>query len=1099
MYLIIFIFFLSCKSSAMSIIYHEKTPIKKEFKKIETNKKTNPKEKIKKLNINKNWLLKKKESEKKILLYKKLIDNFNKIKKEIKKKIKIEEKKGLFIKKNIHFIQIEKNIIQLHTELIEENKKIQKQKNINQELKNSIIFLPKKILKQKNLFLKSMSKIKSFNTQKSNISKIQHDLLYSEIEARKTKIHELEMEQISTKNRQKITLLKIKFYKKCYKNIFLKLKKLKKILNNQKKRKALIIMKNIKKLINQDKNLSEYLIKKIKINLKLYNMIISQNNRIKQIEKKQKKIYEDILNIQQSIYIIKEQAQWLGKSSTLDRLLKNYLYKLSEIPKKKKIDHEIIKKKINILKYQNILKDIHYKKILNKNLKSKKIKKNQIQIYKNIIKNYKKLLNLLIFGYENEILELTKLKIIISQLKIFLSDFKDTKHRYMFWIADSNPINFDQIVKIIKDLTKLLSINILSQIGKSIKIILKTQETLLYLIISIIFLIFNFNTQFHYNNYLSKVSNLVGNVTKDRFSVTVQVFFWSIFSALSIPILWFSIGYGLQISSNLPVSVAIGYGIKKTAPILWIFIISEKFASCNGLFIAHFKWFENNVNKAMKYHRLSIFVIVPLIVLLITFEHYNNRQFATTLGRFCFILLCVHLSIVMHNLKKSGVPLYLNRYGSGENIISKILWCLLIILPILFIISALLGYFLISQELLIRLETSAVIWFLLLIFYHIILRWMLIQRRKIAFERAKQKRAEIIAQRTKPEKRKINKNISKKIFIDFEENIINLDTISAKSIGLIRSIITMIALILLILIWSELHSAFSFLENIKLWKVNVKVDYIETIQSITLASLLIAVFIIIFTTQLIRNFPALLELAILQHLDLKPGTGYAIITLTKYIIAIIGSLFSFSMLGIEWSKLQWLIAAMGVGLGFGLQEIFTNIISGLMILFEKPIRIGDTVTIRNLTGIVTKINTRATTITDWDRKEIIVPNKAFITEQFINWSLSDTVTRISLIIPAPSNIETNKITKILIRSAKKVKTILTIPNPEVYLVNIEQGIQIFELRLYVSEIKYRMLAKHEVNKNILNSFLKKKIELPFPPIQSRIEIINKKFFKNGKI
>jgi potassium efflux system protein len=74
------------------------------------------------------------------------------------------------------------------------------------------------------------------------------------------------------------------------------------------------------------------------------------------------------------------------------------------------------------------------------------------------------------------------------------------------------------------------------------------------------------------------------------------------------------------------------------------------------------------------------------------------------------------------------------------------------------------------------------------------------------------------------------------------------------------------------------------------------------------------------------------------------------------------------------------------GLGFGLQEIFANFVSGLIILFEKPIRLGDTVTIRDLTGTVTKIKTRATTIVDWDRKEIIVPNKAFITEQFINWS-----------------------------------------------------------------------------------------------------------------
>ncbi|MFP3366750.1 mechanosensitive ion channel, partial [Pseudoalteromonas sp. SIMBA_148] len=88
----------------------------------------------------------------------------------------------------------------------------------------------------------------------------------------------------------------------------------------------------------------------------------------------------------------------------------------------------------------------------------------------------------------------------------------------------------------------------------------------------------------------------------------------------------------------------------------------------------------------------------------------------------------------------------------------------------------------------------------------------------------------------------------------------------------------------------------------------------------------------------------LLELALLQHLDLTPGTGYAITTLTKYSITLVGGIVGFSLIGIEWSKMQWFVTAMGVGLGFGLQEIFANIVSGLMILFEKPIRIGDTVT-----------------------------------------------------------------------------------------------------------------------------------------------------------
>ena len=93
-------------------------------------------------------------------------------------------------------------------------------------------------------------------------------------------------------------------------------------------------------------------------------------------------------------------------------------------------------------------------------------------------------------------------------------------------------------------------------------------------------------------------------------------------------------------------------------------------------------------------------------------------------------------------------------------------------------------------------------------------------------------------------------------------------------------------------------------------------------------------------------------------------------------------------------KLQWLAAALSVGLGFGLQEIFGNFVSGLIILFERPVRIGDTVTIGTFSGTVSKIRIRATTITDFDRKEVIIPNKAFVTERLINWSLSDTVTRV---------------------------------------------------------------------------------------------------------
>jgi potassium efflux system protein len=409
--------------------------------------------------------------------------------------------------------------------------------------------------------------------------------------------------------------------------------------------------------------------------------------------------------------------------------------------------------------------------------------------------------------------------------------------------------------------------------------------------------------------------------------------------------------------------------------------------------------------------------------------------------------------------------------------------------PLVAILAALIGYLATAEALLARLETSVAIWFLLLVIYHVIRRWMLIQRRRIAFDRAKHRRAEMLAQRARGEEDPHHSTtLEGSPEVDLSE--VDLDTLSAQSLRLVRSILMLIALVSVIVLWSEIHSAFSFLENISLWDVTSTVQGVESLEPITLGAVLIAILVFIVTTQLVRNLPALLELAVLQHLSLTPGTGYAITTITKYLLMLIGGLVGFSMIGIEWAKLQWLVAALGVGLGFGLQEIFANFISGLIILFEKPIRIGDTVTIRDLTGSVTKINTRATTISDWDRKEIIVPNKAFITEQFINWSLSDSVTRVVLTVPAPSDANSEEVTQILMTAAERCSLVIDNPAPEVFLVDLQQGIQIFELRIYAAEMIHRMPLRHEIHQLILAGFREHGIDMPFPPFQMRLETMD---------
>ncbi|MFP3019107.1 MAG: miniconductance mechanosensitive channel MscM [Arsenophonus sp.] len=1072
--------------------------IKKEIKQLEINKNAKNIEIIQTLQGALNWLSEIKESEIKIRDYQEAIDNFPKIIKELQKQFLIETNKIISIPVNITTLELEQRIIQASSQLLEQDRQLQKEQDRNREINDSLVTLPQELLEARRLLASSIARLQSLHVPISPLSEAQYNLAQTEVKARKSKTNELEIAQLSANNRQEITRLRIKLFKKRYQRINQELQQLRDHLNFQRQQKAELTLKHIEILASQGGGeLPKFLTEQLQLNRNLSQRLNEQAYRINDIEKRQRQTSNDILTVRQALWMIREQAQWLSGSSALGEALRAQLYHLPEIPKNQQIEREIIEKRVDRLKYQDMLENLnsYNKESKEKQSKIKDFTSEQTEIYNSLIQAQKELLSSIISSYDVEILELTKLNVEVTQLTDALTDIKDATHRYMFWIADTDPINLNYPIMIVKDLTRLLSLDTLSQLSGAIKVIFSTQNTLLYLLSSAIIVIFSISTHQHYNNFLLRASARIGKVTQDHFALTLRTVFWSILIALPLPILWSAIGFSLQSVWQFPMATAIGSGVRATTPVLWIFMISATFAMPNGLFISHFGWLEENVKKAMRYYQLSIFVIVPLMMALITFEYYNDREFATSLGRLCFLLLCIALSLITHNLKRVGVPLYLDRHGSGENKINNILWLLLIIAPIFSAFASLLGYLSTSQELLVRLETSVAIWFFLLIIYHIIRRWMFIQRRKIAFERAKQRRANILAQRAKDEG-DTNINSSGEGLVDVEETTIDLDTISAQSLGLVRSILTMIALVSLILIWSELHSAFSFLENIQLWNVTTSVNGVDTIQSITLSSLFITIFIIIVTTQLIRNLPALLELVLLQHLDLTPGTGYAITTLTKYTISLIGGLIGFSMLGIEWSKLQWLIAAMGVGLGFGLQEIFANIISGLMILFEKPIRIGDTVTIRELTGSITKINTRATTLTDWDRKEIIVPNKAFITEQFINWSLSDTITRIVLSIPAPAEIDSDKINQILLNAIEKTRMILTNPAPEVYLVDLQQGIQIFELRIYVAEMGHRMPARHEIHQNILINFAQHGITLPFSPFQCKIDINTNNLLKN---
>ncbi|HGS6408627.1 TPA: miniconductance mechanosensitive channel MscM [Klebsiella quasipneumoniae subsp. quasipneumoniae] len=1019
--------------------------------------------------------------------YQDVIDNFPKLFQSLRAQLNNLSEEPRQVPVGLTADALNQEILQVSSQLLESSRQAQQEQDRAREIADSLNQLPQ----QQTDARRQLNEVeRRIGTQTGNnaLAQAQNLALQAESARLKALVDELDLAQLSANNRQELSRARSELAQKQSEQLDAYLQALRNLQNSQRQREAEKALESTELLAENSENLPPDITAQFKVNRELSQALNQQAQRMDLVASQQRQATNQTLQVRQALNTLREQSQWLGSSNLLGEALRAQVARLPERPRPQQLDTEMAQLRVQRLRFEDLLsKQPQLRQI--RQADGEPLTSEQNKILQAQLRTQNELLNSLLRGGDTLMLELTKLKVANGQLEDALKEINEATHRYLFWTSDVSPIGFSWPLEIVQDLRRLISLDTISELGKASAMMLTSKETLLPLFAALLLVGFSISSRRHFIRFLERSSARVGKVTQDHFWLTLRTVFWSILVASPLPVLWMTLGYGLQSAWPFPLAVAIGDGVTATVPLLWVVMICATFARPNGLFIAHFGWPRNRVAKAMRYYLMSIGLIVPLIMALIMFDNLNDREFSASLGRLCFLLICGALAVVTLSLKHAGIPLYLDKEGNGDNMVNRLLWNLMLGAPLVAMLAAAVGYLATAQALLARLETSVAIWFLLLVVYHIIRRWMLIQRRRLAFDRARHRRAEILAQRARGEDEPVHVS-SPEGSVETEVSEVDLDAISTQSLRLVRSLLMLIALLSVIVLWSEIHSAFGFLENISLWDVTSTVQGVESLEPITLGAVLIAILVLIITTQLVRNLPALLELAILQHLDLTPGTGYAITTITKYLLMLIGGLVGFSMIGIEWSKLQWLVAALGVGLGFGLQEIFANFISGLIILFEKPIRIGDTVTIRDLTGSVTRINTRATTISDWDRKEIIVPNKAFITEQFINWSLSDSVTRVVLTVPAPVDADTEEVTKILIAAAHRCSLVIDTPAPEAFLVDLQQGIQIFELRIFAAEMGHRMPLRHEMHQLILAGFREHGIDMPFPPFQMRLESID---------
>ena len=322
-----------------------------------------------------------------------------------------------------------------------------------------------------------------------------------------------------------------------------------------------------------------------------------------------------------------------------------------------------------------------------------------------------------------------------------------------------------------------------------------------------------------------------------------------------------------------------------------------------------------------------------------------------------------------------------------------------------------------------------------------------------------------------------------------EAPMLDIARINQQSLRLLHLTLLSGLAVALYWVWADLLSVVSYLDNITLYEYASGSGEAAGVVPISLADLLGALVIAAIAFMLATNLPGLLEVLVLSRLKLAQGSAYAITTLLSYVIVGVGIASTLGTLGVSWDKLQWLVAALSVGLGFGLQEIFANFVSGLIILFERPLRIGDVVTIGNVSGTVSRIQIRATTITDFDRKEMIVPNKAFITGQLTNWSLTDTVTRVTIKLGVAYGADLETTRSLLCEIAAENKRVLKDPEPLVFFLNFGPSTLDHELRVHVRELGDRNAAIDEINREIDRRFRAAGIEIAFNQMDVHIRSI----------
>jgi small-conductance mechanosensitive channel len=256
---------------------------------------------------------------------------------------------------------------------------------------------------------------------------------------------------------------------------------------------------------------------------------------------------------------------------------------------------------------------------------------------------------------------------------------------------------------------------------------------------------------------------------------------------------------------------------------------------------------------------------------------------------------------------------------------------------------------------------------------------------------------------------------------------------------------------------------------------------------VSVTTLLEGAIILVVALLLSRTLSRVLQRRIAKHAYLDPGVRYTLARLTQYLITSIGVLLALSVgINLNLTSIAVIFTALSVGIGFGLQYIAADIASGFILLFERPVRVGDRISIGKEEGDVQSINLRTTVMTTNDRVSVIVPNSKLVREQLINWSYGDPRARIAILVGVAYNSDIELVTRTLLEAAKDVDNVLLDPTPKVQFLKFGDWSLDFRLLVWTNRPRLHTQIRSDINYRIERLFREKQIEIPFPQTELRV-------------